>query len=108
MWFLGLFSLVPALVVMGVMDRWVRGEVSADNRFTGRLMLMTCGLFLGLGYYSANGYADVYVYRTLPLYVLSDAARRRKPSAECDIVSGLRLFGCLFQRTCRHFGALCW
>ncbi|MEG0455696.1 MAG: glycosyltransferase family 39 protein, partial [Bacteroides sp.] len=48
MWFLGLFSLVPALVVMGVMDRWVRGEVSADNRFTGRLMLMTCGLFLGL------------------------------------------------------------
>lgn len=48
MWFLGLFSLAPALVVMGVMDRWVRGEVSADNRFTGRLMLMTCGLFLGL------------------------------------------------------------
>lgn len=48
MWFLGLFSLAPALVVMVVMDRWVRGEVSIENRFTGRLMLMSCGLFLGM------------------------------------------------------------
>lgn len=48
MWFASLFSFVPALVVMLVMDRWVEREVSAANRYSAQLMLMSCGLFLGL------------------------------------------------------------
>lgn len=47
-WLHGLFSLIPALLVMGIMDRWVRQEVPAAYRLTGKLMLMSCGLFLGL------------------------------------------------------------
>lgn len=48
MWFLSLFSFLPALVIMGVMDRWVSGELVKAHRLTGKLMLMSCGLFLGL------------------------------------------------------------
>lgn len=48
MWFASLFSFVPALVVMSVMDRWVEREVSVANRYSAQLMLMSCGLFLGL------------------------------------------------------------
>lgn len=48
MWFGALFAFVPALVIMGVMDKWVSGEVTTANRLTGKLMLMSCGLFLGL------------------------------------------------------------
>lgn len=48
MWFLSLFSLLPALAIARVMDGWVSGEVTEENRFTGQLMLMSCGLFTGL------------------------------------------------------------
>jgi 4-amino-4-deoxy-L-arabinose transferase-like glycosyltransferase len=48
MWFLALFSLIPALIIMTVMDRWIGEEMTADNRLTARLMLMTTGLFIGL------------------------------------------------------------
>lgn len=48
MWFASLFSFIPALVIMLVMDRWVERETSAANRLSAQLMLMSCGLFLGL------------------------------------------------------------
>jgi 4-amino-4-deoxy-L-arabinose transferase-like glycosyltransferase len=50
MLFLSLFSVVPALVVMRVMDSWASSymRLSLDTRFTGKLMLMTTGLFLGM------------------------------------------------------------
>lgn len=48
MWFASLFSFIPALVIMLVMDRWVEREVSVANRLSAQLMLMSCGLFLGL------------------------------------------------------------
>lgn len=48
MWFGALFSFVPALIITGVMDRWVSSETTEANRFTGSLMMMSCGLFLGL------------------------------------------------------------
>lgn len=48
MWFGALFSFIPALVITGVMDKWVSGEASAPHRLTGKLMMMSCGLFLGL------------------------------------------------------------
>lgn len=48
MWFLSLFSLLPAFVVVRVMDRWVAGSVDEEYRATGRWLLLTCALFLGL------------------------------------------------------------
>lgn len=48
MWFVSLFSFIPALVIAGVMDRWVGREVSDEDRLSGQLMLMSCGLYLGL------------------------------------------------------------
>ena len=48
MWFLSLFSLIPAFVIIKVMDSWVAGEMSAELRNASRWMMITCGLFLGL------------------------------------------------------------
>lgn len=51
MWFLGLCSLLPAFVVVRTMDRWVRPEADGEQRLTGRWMMLTCGLFLGMAVY---------------------------------------------------------
>ena len=48
MWFLSLFSVVPALVIVNTMDKWVGNQLSMINRTTARLMLLTSGLFIGL------------------------------------------------------------
>ncbi|MCD8079218.1 MAG: glycosyltransferase family 39 protein [Bacteroides sp.] len=48
MWFLSLLSFLPAVVLIQVMDRWVGKESNRENRFSGQLMLMGSGLFLGL------------------------------------------------------------
>ena len=40
MWFASLFSFIPALVIMLVMDRWVEREVSVANRLTAQIMMM--------------------------------------------------------------------
>ncbi len=48
MWFLSLFSLIPAFVIVDVMDRWTARSLSEESRSTARLLLMSCGLFLGL------------------------------------------------------------
>lgn len=48
MWFLSLFSVLPALGILATMDRWVSPVLDERGRMTATLMLMTCGLFLGL------------------------------------------------------------
>lgn len=48
MWFLSLFSFIPAVTIVGVMDKWVGHQISDEYRRTARLMLMTSGLFFGL------------------------------------------------------------
>ncbi len=48
MWFLSLFSFIPALVIVRVMNRWVERQISDESRRTARMMLMTTGLFFGL------------------------------------------------------------
>lgn len=46
--FLALFSLLPAFVIVEVMDRWTARELDPAFRPTARLLLLTCGLFLGM------------------------------------------------------------
>lgn len=45
--FMGIFSMIPALVILFVMDRWVKNLVSENDRFIGKMMLITSGYFLG-------------------------------------------------------------
>ncbi|HZL10033.1 MAG TPA: glycosyltransferase family 39 protein [Prolixibacteraceae bacterium] len=47
MLFLGIFSFVPALVILHVMDKWVRNVLSESERLIGQLMLLTSGFFMG-------------------------------------------------------------
>ncbi len=44
---LSLFSVLPALGIVAVMDKWVRRENPDADRVMAGLMLMSCGLFLG-------------------------------------------------------------
>lgn len=48
MWLLSLFSLIPALVTVSVMSRWVAEDCGKDCAETGGWMLITCGLFAGM------------------------------------------------------------
>ena len=48
MWFLSLLSFLPALVVLMVMEKWMRKEKSFAYQPDGLLMLMTGGFFLAL------------------------------------------------------------
>ncbi len=45
--FLGLFSLIPALVVVYVLDQWVKNRLSENQRLAGQLMLITSVYFIG-------------------------------------------------------------
>ncbi|MGM9674996.1 MAG: ArnT family glycosyltransferase [Bacteroidaceae bacterium] len=48
MWFLALFSMVPAVMTVRIMDHWVSSELDTDSRSLACMMLTTAGLFLGL------------------------------------------------------------
>lgn len=47
MLFLGMFSLLPALGTLAVMDRWVRPYLTPAYRNSAVLLMMTSGLFVG-------------------------------------------------------------
>lgn len=47
MWFLSLFSLLPAFIIQVIMDKWTSIELSPGHRFSAKLMLITTGFFLG-------------------------------------------------------------
>lgn len=47
MLFLGMFSLLPALAMIYVMNRWVKDLLTAEERFSAELMLLTSVFFVG-------------------------------------------------------------
>lgn len=47
MLFLGLFSLVPACLILYIMDKWCRNVLPSSLRISGSLMLISSGLFTG-------------------------------------------------------------
>lgn len=49
MFLLSLFSIIPMLVSIAIMDRWIRTDVSLSRRWSAALMLFTSGLFIGSG-----------------------------------------------------------
>lgn len=46
MWLLSLFSLLPSLGIVYVMDKWTKHEMDSDSRALARLMTLTSGLFV--------------------------------------------------------------
>lgn len=51
MWFIGLFSLVPALLILRIMRNWIIADCTLPEkewRLSSQLMLLTCGMFMGL------------------------------------------------------------
>lgn len=48
MWFISLFSIVPALIIVHIMTHWAEEEIYSEYRQTSKLLLSGCGLFLGL------------------------------------------------------------
>ncbi len=47
MGFLSMFSVLPALGIVAVMNKWVSAEANQNERLLGGFMLMSSGLFLG-------------------------------------------------------------
>lgn len=47
MFFAGLFSLLPALAILSIMDRWTKTELPEGGRTAGSLTLISSGLFAG-------------------------------------------------------------
>jgi len=47
MLFLGIFSFLPALAILCLMDRWTRSWLSEKQRLTGELILLTSAFFIG-------------------------------------------------------------
>ena len=47
MLYLSIFSFVPTLVVVYIMDKWVKNLLTESERLAGQLMLMTSGFFIG-------------------------------------------------------------
>lgn len=50
-WLLSLFSLVPALIIVRTMDRWTATETDWEGHSLARIMLLTCGIFLGAAFF---------------------------------------------------------
>lgn len=47
MLFISLFSIIPALAILYIMDKWIKSIIPAPMRLSGQLMLITSGLFTG-------------------------------------------------------------
>lgn len=87
MWFLSLFSLVPALVIIYTMNRWVERVTTPAERVTATLQLMSCGLFLGLSFFLRMDML-MNMFITLAIYTFY-----RMYSGEADPLRSQFLFG---------------
>lgn len=47
MWALSLLSVVPTLVSVRTLDKWVAQEIDTEHRLIAQMILLTCGIFLG-------------------------------------------------------------
>lgn len=69
MWFLSLFSLLPAFVIQVIMDKWTSIELSPGHRFSAAHA--DNNRFLPRRIHCiADGHADVYVHHPVPVYIL--------------------------------------
>lgn len=86
MWFLSLFSFIPAMVIMCIMNRWVCPVLDLQDRTAAALMLSTCGLFSGLAIFLRMDML-MCMFIILSLYIFW-----RMYSGECDRPAARILF----------------
>lgn len=51
MWLYGLFSLIPAIITVRVLNFWTKESVTSEFKISSQLLLLTTGLFLALSFY---------------------------------------------------------
>lgn len=97
MWLLALFSVVPALVIVRTMNRWVEREMSTAERGSASVMMLSCGLFLALALVLRmdmlmNMFITLALYTFYRMYCGRIDARRNAP------LFGFWLFMALFSK----------
>lgn len=48
LWFLSLFSIIPAFITAKTLNKWTEGSLSTAHQDAATRMLLTCGLFMGV------------------------------------------------------------
>ena len=86
MWYLSLLSFLPAIIVIAIMNRWLRQE-NEETKGNAALMLMTAGLFAGLAIVIRMDML-MTLFITLALYTFLECIRewqqkKRLPSFRC-------------------------
>ena len=51
LWYIALFSVIPAIVIIKIMDRWIAPYATETTRLVAILAMMSTGLFLGLSFF---------------------------------------------------------
>ncbi|MFA6872880.1 MAG: dolichyl-phosphate-mannose--protein mannosyltransferase [Bacteroidaceae bacterium] len=97
MMYLSLLSLLPAFVTVHVMDKWIAGEATPQSRFTGILMMMSCGLFLGLSIFLRMDIL-MCMFIVLALYTFYRLFKQIGNKKIDSILFPLYLFGALFSK----------
>lgn len=107
MWQLSLFSLLPSLGIVYVMDKWTKHEMDSDSRALARLMTLTSGLFVVVAVTIRMDMLMCFfiVMSLFELWkmLIKNRTLQPKPLA-VSIVSILR---CLYQRSFRVVNTLC-
>jgi 4-amino-4-deoxy-L-arabinose transferase-like glycosyltransferase len=97
MWFLSLFSFVPAIVTLRVMDRWVQGILGPQARLTGCIMLMSCGLFLCLSVFLRMDML-MCMFITLALYTFWKTYTSTDKAQNTGVAFAIYIFLALFTK----------
>ena len=98
MWFLSLFSVIPALVIMTVMDRWIALQnISDDLRLSAKLMLLTTGLFVGLAL-TLRMDMLMCMFITLSLYVFYQMLKSKRENRLYTWLFPIYVFLAIFSK----------
>lgn len=97
MWFLSLFSLVPAFVIVGTMDRWTAAETDRSHRLTWKLLMLSCGLFAGMTVVLRMDML-MCMFITLSLYTFYQMKKREGNQTVHSVLFPLYLFLAVFSK----------
>lgn len=97
MWFLSLFSLIPAFVITKVMDKWISAEVNETSRLTGMWMMMSCGLFTGMAVVLRMDML-MCMFITLSLYTFYKMVRKEGNLRKLSYLFPVYIFFAVFSK----------
>ena len=95
--FLSLFSLIPAFIIVGIMDRWTSGEIEKRYRLTWQLLMLSCGLFAGMTVVLRMDML-MCMFITLSLYTFYQMKKREGNQAVHTFLFPIFLFLAVFSK----------